>query len=187
MEKKWFVLGVAGFVAFAAFAIGAAWFVVGAKGPHEPRMAAGNLAGLVDAEQNAMDGPYEPTSIWIEEGLDPEVTKFEMGSGQPTSADAPETGMDIDTMVTNQVRQNQNSLMPCYARVLENEDVQGTVDMQFGIAPDGHVAMVKVTESTLRSREAEDCFVKVARDWKFSQTGKSNLTKFDTDFGFYYE
>ncbi len=183
-KKKWIVLGVAGFVAFAAFATAAAWFVIGISSP-EPRMATGNLAGIVQPDEAAE--PYEPTSAWMEEGLDLGVTRFEMASEQPASADAPQTGMDIDAMVANQVRANQNSLMPCYAQVLEQEDVQGTVDMQFGIAPDGHVAMVKVTRSTLRSKEAEDCFVDVAREWSFGETGRASLTKFDTDFGFYYE
>ena len=185
-SKKWIALGAAGFMAFAAVAGGALFWVVGARDGEspQPRMVSGSLGDVVGDVGGDMN--YEPTSAWIEDGLDLDVTQLDMKDTPATGGD-PNAGVDVDAIVANTVAQRQNDLMPCYAQVLEEEDVQGTVDMQFAIAPDGHVAMVKVTHSSLRSKVAEDCFIKIARTWQFPRTGRNVMTKFDSDFGFYYE
>lgn len=180
-NTKIIVAGVFAGLVFAALAMGgAAWVLLGRADGKAPKM------GVTGSIASAASGDYKPTSQWIEAGLDPDKVVFDMKSGAADSANAPEI-RDIDGDIHNAVMSRQNELMQCYATVLQDEDVQGKVDMQFGIASDGHVAMVKVTKSTLASKRAEDCFVKTARGWSFPSTGRATLTKFDTDFGFYYE
>lgn len=87
------------------------------------------------------------------------------------------------------MRQRQHTLMPCYGQGLEEDDtLQGAVKMAFGVARDGHVAIVRVTGSTLRHRGVEDCFVEIARRWRFPQAaGGPPLRRFETSFRFVYE
>lgn len=127
---------------------------------------------------------YEPTSAWIEEGLDPDVTTFGFG-GPAAEPSGPELS---EGQIHQLVNARQADLMGCYASALEeDQDLKGRVDFQFGIAPDGHVAMVRVTGSTLASKPTEDCMVEQARSWSFPATNRSVLMKFDTDFTFTYE
>lgn len=139
----------------------------------------------VTGNLTAANAKYQPTSVWMEDGLDPNVTKF----GFDGKATKNPTGREVsEADVYAMVQEKHHSLMPCYAKGLEeDDDLQGKVDMRFGIAPDGHIAMVKVTRSTLRSKSTEDCFVQAARKWGFPATGRSTLMKFDTDFTFVYE
>ncbi len=172
-EQKAIAMGVAGgaLVAVCAFSLGA-WVLL-TRGHH----AQGDIQAAVE---------YEPTSVWIEEGLDPEVTTF--GFEGNTGAAAPSGPELAETEIQRHMNQKQADLMGCYASALqEDDDLQGKVDLQFGIAPDGHVAMVKVTRSTLRSRPTEDCMVSQAQQWSFPQTNRATLMKFDTDFTFVYE
>lgn len=130
-------------------------------------------------------GEYRPSSEWIEEGLDPNVTTFGFSGKEAPKPNGPELS---EYQIQQLVIQKQNDLMGCYASSLqENDELKGTVDFQFGIAPDGHVAMVKVTGSTLADRDTEDCMVAKARTWSFPQTNRASLMKFDTDFTFTYE
>ena len=151
---------------------GAVFYVVSARGG-------------VDVAGSLVNKPYKPTSVWIEEGVDPDVTQFGFGGKEaPKPTGAALSDADVYDLVQNK----QQALMPCYVEALEEDDeLQGKVDMQFGIAPDGHLSLVKVTRSSLRSKTTEDCFVEKARDWKFPSTGRATLMKFDTDFTFVYE
>lgn len=147
--------------------------------------AAKEAAGEPDKPQPTQPpGPYEPSSEYIEPGLDPDVTTFAMDKGDaPTDPNLPEmlSGAAIQR-VTNQ---HQNELVQCYADALKDDpDLAGRVFFDFGVAPDGHVAMVRVTGSKLRSKPTEDCFVDKARRWKFPATRRQVLTRFDTDFNF---
>ena len=141
-----------------------------------------NVAGDL---RSAAPQDYEPTSQWIEEGLDPDVTTFGFGGNTPAEPSGPELS---EYQIQELVYAKQADLMGCYAAALqENEDLQGKVDFQFGVAPDGHVAMVKVTGSTLASKPTEDCMVAQARTWSFPKTNRASRMKFDTDFTFVYE
>lgn len=137
-------------------------------------------------EMPGASAPYEPQSAWVEDGLDPEVLQLDL-SGPEVEAPANSPWEDLDGVIRQHVHTRYNDLMPCYAKALEDEDLAGRVDIRFGVAPDGHVALVKVTGSELRSPETEDCLVDVARSWKFPPTGKSHLTQFDSDFRFSYD
>lgn len=184
MQKPWIAASVIGLGLFSAVGLGGAYYLTIHSTP-TPKMTTGDLAGVMiqSDEQEDASAFYEPQSEYIEEGLDPEVTRFDLG-GEAGAADGT---VDVDRLVSQHVRQNQNSLMPCYAEALQEQDLQGRVDMEFGIAPDGRVALVRVTDSTLRSPTTEDCLVDVARTWSFDKTGRETLTRFKTDFGFYYE
>jgi hypothetical protein len=136
------------------------------------------------AEPAAPQGPYEPTSEYIEPGLDPEVTNLAMGDGErDPDPNLPE--MLSGRAIQQVVNAHQQELVRCYADSLQtNPDLAGRVFFDFGIAPDGHVAMVRVTSSKLRSKETEDCFVEKARRWTFPATRRAMLTRFDTDLNF---
>lgn len=176
------VAGAAGALLFVGGMGAAAWFVAGSDG------GASNLAGAVES------GDYEPTSQWIEDGVDPDVTQFgfEGGAGAPESGElAIESnggGELSEVALHNMMLQKQAEMMPCYVEALEQDpDASGKVDMQFGIAPDGHIAMVKVTGSTIQDKPMEDCLVEMSRKWSFPATGRGTLMKFDTDFTFVTE
>jgi hypothetical protein len=145
----------------------------------------GHLAGTVESSEK---DSYTPTSAYVEEGADSNVTQFGFGSGGSSSGkDAPGQVQRLsDSTVDNIMKRHQNELIQCYAKGLQERDMKGKVDFAFAVAPDGHVAMVKVTRSGLRSKKVEDCFVQKAKDWKFPKSGGGQLTKFDTDFTFTY-
>lgn len=129
--------------------------------------------------------PYVPTSQWVEEGVDPNVTTFGFESG---AADTPQGPELSEHEIQQLINARQNTLMHCYADALaRNPDLQGRVDMRFGIAPDGHLSVVKVTASSLRDKPTEDCLVSSAREWTFPPTNRPSLMKFETDFSFVYE
>lgn len=137
-----------------------------------------SLAGAASA-----GGHYEPSSAYIEQGADRDVTQLGFEEGEQDTPSRPLSEYDIQ----NTIAENQNDLITCYAEGLEeNPDLTGRVDFHFRIAGDGHVAMLKVTESGLRDKATEDCFVRVARAWEFPASNSPMLTKFDTDFMFAY-
>jgi len=131
-----------------------------------------------------MQTDYEPRSAWMEDGLNPDEMQLDLSEPDPASAPV---WHDIDGIIRQHVHTRYNDMMPCYAQALEEHDIQGRVDIRFGVAADGHVALVRVTHSELRSPETEDCLVEVARSWRFPATGRSHLTQFDSDFRFSYQ
>lgn len=153
-----------------------------------PTGIAGNITQLAEVSGRAMveeldelDEPeeYVPTSAYIEEGADNRDLEFGFGGGT--------TGSEVlsNGMIQNVVTGGQNDLIGCYAEQLqENQDLEGKVFFEFAVRPNGRVAMVKVTDSSLRSKEAEDCFVEKARHWQFPAVDSDILTRFDTDFMF---
>ncbi len=161
-----------------------------------------NLAGALPAfesEQSAEHQeppdeyerpPYEgPSSAYIEEGADSKVLQFGFGQqgldGEELQDDRKIPRLMSDGNVQAVIARNQNDLITCYGEELQyDENLAGKVDFEFAIAPDGHVAMVRVTRSTLRSKSAEDCFVEKARHWRFPRTNQELLTRFETDFTF---
>ena len=67
-NTKFIIAGALAFLLVGGGAMGAAyWALMGQDGP-QPKMASGNLVGLVDADSEG----YEPSSVWIEDGLDPD-------------------------------------------------------------------------------------------------------------------
>jgi hypothetical protein len=193
MDRKYIVgLLVAGLLVLAGAGV-ALWYVGFDKIVPETAELSGDISSATESagaepvapsEPAAPEGPYEPTSEWIEPGLDPEVTNLAMGGGErEPDPNLPEvfSGRAIQQVMNA----HQQELVRCYADGLEvDPDLAGRVFFDFGVAPDGHVAMVRVTSSKLRSKETEDCFVEKARHWSFPATRRSVLTRFDTDFNF---
>ncbi len=143
----------------------------------------------IDEEDDDELPEYEgPSSAYIEAGADSKTLQF--GFGQENAAADQQDDRKVPRLMSDDnvqfvVTRNQNDLMSCYGEELQyDETLAGKVDFEFAIAPDGHVAMVRVTRSTLRSKDAEDCFVEKARHWKFPKTNQDILTRFETDFTF---
>jgi hypothetical protein len=146
--------------------------------------AGSESAGARSADPAEEQGPYEPTSQYLEPGFDPEVTSFAMGdSERPRDENLPE--MLSGRAIQQVMNAHQQELVRCYADSLKADpDLAGRVFFDFSVAPDGHVAMVRVKSSKLRSKQTEDCFVDKAKHWTFPATRRDVLTRFDTDFNF---
>ncbi len=168
MDRKLIIISAGLFVALISGAMIIAWLVTGQHSK--------SSASIVDATQ------YKPQSRWMEEGLDPDVSTFEMAA-PPLH----EKRIDDDAMVHTFVQNHYADLMPCYQAALDEEDVAGRLDMRFGVKTDGTIALVEVIASELESPVLEDCAVETARHWRLPPTGKENLMKFDADFRFSYE
>lgn len=195
---------IAGGISVFCILAAAAWFGF----PHlvqflengDSQQLSSNLTGaLPSAREQPSENPsfndedelpqYEgPSSAYIEEGADSKVLQF--GFGKENADLEPQDDRKMprlmsDDNIQSVVSRNQNDLIACYGEELQyDETLTGKVDFEFAVAPDGHVAMVRVTRSTLRSKDAEDCFVEKARHWKFPKTNQDILTRFDTDFTF---
>lgn len=174
-----------------AVGVGVYFYSANEAGPAGPSVTTGsvsfdgkkaNLGASLAGAANA-GGHYEPSSAYIEKGADSDVTQLGFEKEEQDAPSRPLSEYDIQ----NTIAENQNDLITCYAEGLEdNPDLTGRVDFHFRIAGDGHVAMIKVTESGLRDKATEDCFVRVARAWEFPASNSPMLTKFDTDFMFAY-
>ena len=178
MQKSHKLIAIGALALMGAMALGTAAilkFVVlqPSSGPKVSAMLSNSIA--------AIPNDYEPTSSWMEDGLNPDVAHLDLSDGQS------DQWRDLDEEIRREVHSRYNDLIPCYAKALEQEDLAGRVDLRFGIAPDGHVAMVEVIHSELESKPTEDCLVEAARHWTFPETGRSNLTKFESDFTFTYQ
>lgn len=130
---------------------------------------------------------YTPTSQYIEKGADSDITELDLSSAsqeQPEDPELIDEGPSEDA-IQRTITSNQMELIDCYAQGLEdNPDLAGRVDFHFRIAPDGHVAMVKITRSGLQDKGTEDCFVSKSRKWSFPKSSKKALIKFDTNLNF---
>ena len=138
-------------------------------------------AALGALEVHADDG-YTPTSKYIEEGADSDVTTMGFAKGEAPAGERPRIE---DDDVQDVMYDHQNDLLGCYIDGLEEDpEMAGRVDFHFRVSGDGHVAMVQITRSGLHDKPTEDCLVDSARRWRFPKTGSSQLAKFDTDFTF---
>jgi hypothetical protein len=139
-------------------------------------------ASMLGAIAVTPDDGYTPTSAYIEDGADSDVTTMGFGG-----KDAPEGGKAriSDEDVQDVMYDHQSDLLECYIEGLdEDPEMAGRVDFHFRVRGDGHVAMVQITRSGLHDKATEDCLVDSARRWSFPSTGAASLAKFDTDFTF---
>lgn len=143
------------------------------------------LDGAMLGGAATMNKKYKPNSQYIEEGADSDVTELSFDKGSDGGANAPSAVVFDEEMVQTVMYDHQEDLIGCYAEGLEqDETLKGDVGFHFRVAPDGHVAMVKITESGLRHKDTEDCLVDAARRWRFPKTGQAGMAKFDTSFAF---
>lgn len=139
------------------------------------------LTGATKADKNATK-TYVPTSAYIEKGADSDITTLDMSKKQSATSTIVR---DPDEGIQRTLTRRQNDLIMCYAQGLQaDEDLRGRVDFHFRVAADGHVAMVKVTKSTLAHKPTEDCFVAKSKKWAFPKHQGKALTQFDTHFNF---
>lgn len=157
-----------------------------ARGPRilsQAEVASSSLAGAM--KRGSSD--YTPTSQYVEPGADSDVTELDLSAPDAAPDADPELIDDgpSEDSLQRVITQNQMELIECYAQGLEDEpDLQGRVDFHFRIAPDGHVAMVKITRSGLKDKPTEDCFVSKSRRWDFPKSSKKVTLKFDTNLNF---
>jgi hypothetical protein len=150
-----------------------------------PKKGGLKLDGAMLGGSATMNKKYKPSSQYIEEGADSDVTELSFDKGSDGGANAPSTTIFDEETVQAVMYDHQEDLIGCYAKGLEqDETLKGDVVFHFRVAPDGHVAMVKITESGLRHKDTEDCLVDAARRWRFPKTGQASMAKFDTSFAF---
>lgn len=142
-----------------------------------------NASALTGATKaNKAKKAYVPTSAYIEKGADSDITTLDMSKKQGATSTIIQ---DPDEGIQRTLTRRQNDLIMCYAQGLQaDEDLRGRVDFHFRVAADGHVAMVKVTKSTLAHKPTEDCFVTKSKKWTFPKHQGKALTQFDTHFNF---
>ena len=138
-------------------------------------------ASMLGAIAVTPDDGYSPTSAYIEEGADSDVTKMGFDKNSPEGSGKRISDNDVQDVMYD----HQNDLLECYIEGLEEDpEMAGRVDFHFRIKGDGGVAMVQITRSGLHDKATEDCLVDSARRWDFPSTGAAALAKFDTDFTF---
>ncbi len=187
---KGLIFGGAALALFAVLGTGAILFVATQESAERtPHIVKHNkMLDVSSAAKGSVvasaDG-YVPSSQYVEPGADSDEVTLGFSGKEPVAQNNQEPIDDAE--VQEAVYENQNDLITCYAEALErDEDLQGRVAFHFRIAPDGHVAMVKVTQSELADHDTEECFVDAAKGWKFPKTHVAQLLKFDTDFTFAY-
>ncbi len=126
---------------------------------------------------------YAPTSQYVEPGADSDTIALDLSGPDAPASDRP-SGLSEEA-IQRVMYGHQMDLLNCYAAGLDiNEELAGRVDFHFRVAGDGHVAMVKLTQSGLRDKPTEDCLVNVSRQWRFPKTDSGQLARFDTHFTF---
>lgn len=157
-----------------------------AQAPEEEgRRRTGASGGRAAPDEQAQEmPPYDgPSSGFQAAGFDPDHVEIDFGteSSGGTGGSRFLTRQQIQRVMT----QNQGDLLSCYGQELQQfPELMGTVDFDFAVAPSGEVKMVRVIESSLESKAAEDCFVQKARHWRFPATNQETHSRFDTDFTF---
>lgn len=150
---------------------------------------AGAASGEAPVEGRAeADGPRlpeyaGPTAAYIEDGADNRDVELSFTDND----DRPATGLHTLTNrhINRVMQQNQRELLRCYGdQLAEYPDLAGDVEFEFAVYPAGNVAMVRIKESSLRSHEAEECFVEKARHWSFPATDRTDLARFSTSIDF---
>lgn len=200
MRKFLYVAGVVAVVALAGvgglvvYAPG--WFsgaesstVGSAAAPDIDRESGGESvesAESADERADRNEGPYEPTSEYVAEGFAPDDRVVDFSEAE---AGDEKSGPGADVLSANDVdrilHERASQLLTCYQKVLdERPEVSGEVAFEFGIGPGGEVKMVRVTNSELESRKAEDCLVEKTRGWSFPETNLGTVTRFDTSMTF---
>ncbi len=178
-------------------------YVVGLMDKLQGGEATGSVADAVDGDESIEETaeqvvrreapPSEepevykgPNSAYVEEGFEPDNLEIDFGAADDEQ-DSNLPRVLSDAQIQSVIDSHQDELVACYGDQLqEDPDLSGRVDVDFAIHPEGRVAMVQVTDSTLRSHAAEDCLVERARRWTFPEVNQAHHTQFDTDFEFSY-
>lgn len=138
-------------------------------------------------EERPEPRPYDaPAAGYREAGFNPDEVELDLSAGGP----AGQTGQVrrlTDRQIQNVVDANRHQLVDCYADTLDTYgEMSGAVEFDFAVGNDGEVRMVEIVDSTLRSHEAEECFVERAQNWSFPETGAGQPTRFQNEMQFQY-
>jgi len=200
MRKFLYVAGVV--AVLALFGVGglvvyAPGWLSGSESSAVGSAAAPDIDGEREAEsaesgesgENKVDrseGPYEPTSEYVADGFDPDDRVVDFSEAE---AGSQASGPGADVLTANDVHrilhERASQLIPCYQKVRdERPQASGEVSFEFGIDSGGEVKLVRVTDSELESRQAEDCLVEKTRGWTFPETNLGTVTRFDASMTF---
>ncbi|TVR02207.1 MAG: TonB family protein [Deltaproteobacteria bacterium] len=98
----------------------------------------------------------------------------------------PEVRGQLDREIIQRViREHRREIRACYeAELQRNENLRGRVAIEFVIAPDGSVASAQVAESSLNSREVENCVTNRMRRWRFPEPRGGGIVRVTYPFDF---
>ncbi|MFK8003229.1 MAG: TonB family protein, partial [Polyangiales bacterium] len=90
----------------------------------------------------------------------------------------PEVRGSLDpALIRRVVRRHTNETRHCFERALQSRpDLEGRVQAQFIIAPNGAVTTANIQSSTLRHQAAEACVLDVVRRMTFPATPHGNIS-----------
>ena len=96
--------------------------------------------------------------------------KIEKGSVTGKAAKSTARSADAIGRVVNK---HKDAIENCYRKEARiNPNLQGSVAVQFTIAPDGRVRQVRIVKSTLRNKKVESCITRIIRRWRFQKIDK---------------
>jgi TonB family protein len=85
-------------------------------------------------------------------------------------------GLDKE-IVRRVVRSHVKEIKFCYERELQHEPgLHGRVSVRFVVAPDGRVATVGITESTVGNPRVDRCVADAVQRWEFPQAREGGVT-----------
>lgn len=91
--------------------------------------------------------------------------RFEKGSVSGKASKS--TSRSAET-IGRVVTQHQDAVENCYRKEARlNPNLKGSIAIQFTIQPNGRVARVKITRSTLKNRKVESCVKRRVSSWRF--------------------
>ena len=88
--------------------------------------------------------------------------------------------------VNSVVRKNEGQLRFCYEKALQSQpNLRGRMTSKWAIGPAGKVQFIKVTSSSLTSKEVENCVSNAIRSWQFPKPvgGVTVEVNYPFDFG----
>jgi TonB family protein len=71
---------------------------------------------------------------------------------------------------------------PVYTQAALDRRIQGDVDLELTVTPDGHVGLIKVTHSLDRTSGLDDEAIRAARQWVFRTDGSSSQVSIVMEF-----
>ncbi|MBN2424681.1 MAG: TonB family protein [Calditrichaceae bacterium] len=96
--------------------------------------------------------------------------KMEQGSVSGKGSRSTARSADAISQVVNK---HADAVENCYKKEARiNPNLKGSIQIQFTIDPDGKVSQVRITDSTLRNRNVENCITKTVNRWRFQRIDK---------------
>lgn len=88
-------------------------------------------------------------------------------------------------IVRRVVRHHRREIKYCYEKELaDDSDLEGRVDVQFTISPEGDVVAAVISKSTLGSQSVETCLTDKIKQWTFPEPKGDGIVKVNYPFEF---